>query len=536
MTVGEVAVAGLGSGLDAVGAQGGVFGLIDEDAGIIRVIQNRGYQDTAGPIGRTVSLDAATMLSDAMRGGEPVFISSRDAFVERHPGVSPAPSGLGFRSWTALPLVASGRPLGVLGLAFRGTRRFEREDREVLAAFASQCAQALERAQLYEGQRRVAEVLQRSLLPDRVSELPSIRTAARYVAGGPNVEVGGDWYDVVALPDGLLAVTIGDVAGRGTRAAAVMGHFRTALRAYALTYPDPGEAIRALARHLGVYEEVDLATLLYMTLDPMTVELQNATAGHPPGLIREPDGSTRFLDASPAPPLGAGSVGSYTSSGDALPEGATLVLYTDGLIERRGESLDEGFARLAEAVRAGPAEPDALCDHLVDVMIGDAERADDVALIVIVRDPIPARLHLELPARPSVLPRMRRELRSWMARTDLANDVASDVLLAISEAANNAIAHAYGVGDGTFEVELALDGEDVVAEVRDEGTWRRRLARREPGSDPGDVLDRGSPATVSADRGGRGIELIRGTMDDVTIDRTDAGTTISMRRRAQVRP
>ncbi len=538
VTVHDVAKEILGPGLDAMVADGGLLAILDEEATTLNVIERRSIEPAvvgaAGPVG-SIPVGSPGLLSDPVRTRTAAFVSSADELARRFPSIAQAASATDFNAWSVVPLIGSA-PLGVLCFAYTHPRAFEPPERESLATFASQSAQALERAQLYEGQRRVAEVLQRSLLPDRVDTVPPVRAAARYLAGGPNVEVGGDWYDLLPLPDGRLGVAIGDVVGRGTRAAAVMGHFRTALRAYALAHEDPGEAIGALSRHLRVYEEVDLATLLYATLEPGTGRLRYANAGHPPALIRSADGRTRFLDARPAPPLGAGDLGGYLTSSEDLPEGGCIVLYTDGLIERRGESLDEGFARLVDAVRTSPADPEAMCDHLLAALLGGRNLVDDVAVIVLVRDPVPTELRLRLPARPAALPGLRQHLRAWLAARGAPDEAATDAVIAVSEAANNAIEHAYGAGDGAFDVHAWIDGQDLFVDVRDDGAWRDRhttepavVSAAVGGSDQAsrpDPSERASRATA-----GRGIGMIRSTMDEVRVERSDSGTRVSMRRR-----
>jgi anti-sigma regulatory factor (Ser/Thr protein kinase) len=546
VTVHDVSQVILGAGLNAMTADAGLLAVIDDDATSLSVVERRGMEETAVGVSGRVPLASAGLLTESMRARAPAFVGSFDELADRFPSTARAASTTGFRSWVVVPLVGSG-PLGALCFAYARVQAFDPPEREALMTFASQCAQALERARLYEGQRRVAEMLQRSLLPERVETLPPIRVAVRYLAGGPNVEVGGDWYDLLPFPDGRLGVAIGDVVGRGTRAAAVMGHLRTALRAYALTHADPGAAIGALSRHLRVYGEVDLATLLYVTLEPGSGRLRYANAGHPPALIRAVDGATRFLDAPPAPPLGAGDPGGHATWPEDLGEGEIAILYTDGLIERRGESIDEGLARLADAVRAAPREPEALCDHILGTLHGGQDLADDVAVITLVRDPVPARLRLRLPARPTALPALRQNLRSWMATHRIPDDAASDIVIAVSEAANNAIEHAFAAAEGAFEVDASLDGDAVLIDVFDDGTWRGRSptpqvttpdvapsvgAKPGPGNGDHGGRDDGSatPAT------GRGIDMMRATMDDVRIERTEGGTRVRMRRRITVRP
>ena len=360
-----------------------------------------------------------------------------------------------------------------------------------------------------EREHRIAETLQRSLLPDRLPEIPGVALAARYVPATADMEVGGDWYDVVPLPDGHVGLAIGDVAGHGLRAASVMGQLRMALRAYALEEESPAEVVRRAHQLLERVGLPDIATLVYLVFDPETGTVHYANAGHPPPLTVGPDGNTAYLEGGLAPPLGAVAHPEFVEGSAELPGGATLVLFTDGLVERRGDSLRTGLERLQREVEAGPDDLDDLSDHLVQSLVG-SEVSDDVALLALRPVPFGGQpLHLRAPAEPEALASLRQTLRRWFREVDAPEQDAYDVLVACGEACANAIQHAYGAAEGHVDIDVAMHEGAIEVTVRDSGRWRE----------------------ASPDGGGRGIDLMRGLMDSVEVDTGADGTVVSMRRR-----
>jgi serine phosphatase RsbU (regulator of sigma subunit) len=228
----------------------------------------------------------------------------------------------------------------------------------------------------------VAATLQRSLLPDSLPQIPDVALAARYVPAAAHLEVGGDWYDVMQLGNGLIGLAIGDVAGHGLQAAATMGQLRMAVRAYAVHDPSPVSVLRGvdgLVSHLPMEEE--LATLTYLVFDPVTRILRFTNAGHPPPLLFG-GGRSRYLEGGAAPPLGVTEDANFTESTQVMWPGSTLLLYTDGLIERRRESIQLGMDRLRrEATASEGFDVDELCDRVIGALVHDAHMADDIALV-----------------------------------------------------------------------------------------------------------------------------------------------------------
>lgn len=419
------------------------------------------------------------------------------------PGGEP-PAGL-----LAVPLVASdGSNLGVIEVTGKAAGEFGGDDKSVLTQLAQTAASAIENVRLYEHEHGIAETLQRSLLPQRLPRVPGALVEARYVAGGSGLEVGGDWYDVVPLEDGRVALTLGDVVGRGIRAASVMGQLRVALRAYAVEGHSPGRVADRLNRLVHSLDIGHMTTFVFLVFDPRTNEVRFTCGGHPPPLMLDPDGRPAFLEGGRSLPLGVIADAAYDEQVAELPPGASLVLYTDGLVEERDSPIDAGLARLADAAAGEPVRLEGLCDRLLEQM-GDDDRADDVALLAL-RALAPVEdLRLEVPAEPAELASVREALREWLRGAGALLEETSQIVLACAEAWTNAIEHARAKRQ-TFEVHATLEDDEVTISIRDFGTWRP----------PHDEPDRG-----------RGLLMMGMLMDAVDVDRTPDGTHVRLRRR-----
>ena len=231
-------------------------------------------------------------------------------------------------------------------------------------------------------EHEIAETLQRSLLPDRIPSIGSVALAARYLPATADMEVGGDWYDVIPLPGGLVGLAIGDVAGHGLQAAAMMGQLRMALRAYAVQDPSPVAVMSGVHQLVSTLPMPELVTAMYLVFDPATRLLRFSSAGHPPPLVFG-GGRTGYLEDGLSPPLGATEVADFTEASHRLAPGATLVVYTDGLVERRRVSIQSGLDRLLmEASGHAGLDVEDLCDHLLRSLVDAQNVADDVALVV----------------------------------------------------------------------------------------------------------------------------------------------------------
>lgn len=336
--------------------------------------------------------------------------------------------------------------------------------------------------------RRTALTLQRSLLPTQVPSTDELEIAARYSAGAGDCEVGGDWYDVVALGAGRLGIVIGDVMGRGVPAAALMGQLRTAVRTCARLDLRPGEVLDVLDGLLRDLDQDAIATCVYAAFDPHTRQLVLASAGHLPPLVRAPDSGVRALRMEVSAPLGLGDPSRETTV--QLQPGAVLVLYTDGLVEVRGSDLDEGIAELCRVVGAGPGGVEALADEVM-TQLSSAGSDDDIALLLArVPADVDARsrtVRLEVPRERALMFDVRGQARLAMRSWQLLDEVVDTATLLASELATNALVH----GRGRIELRLRLTRDRLVLESVDEGQHMPR--RRRAGDD---------------EEGGRGLNLV----------------------------
>jgi putative methionine-R-sulfoxide reductase with GAF domain len=294
---------------------------------------------------------------------------------------NPLLRAVGIRSLMGAPLITEGRLVGVIHVGSLTTRHFGPEDIDLLQMVAGQVALAVE-ARRSNVERVAAATLARSLIPTRLPTVPGLDLAARYLPaheGG----VGGDWYDVFRLPDGQVAVVMGDVVGRGLAAAVVMGRLRSALRAYALEVLDPAAVLERLDRKLQHFESGQMSTVLYGVIDPTLSTVDIASAGHPLPVIAAPGSTATLIEAHVDLPLGLSARRRRTTSIDLCP-GTLLALFTDGLVERRGEVLDRGFERLCAAITAQSAERS--CVAAISALMPADGWADDAALLVIRRE------------------------------------------------------------------------------------------------------------------------------------------------------
>lgn len=331
-----------------------------------------------------VGLDEHLPGVETLTTGKPLFFDSMQQLTAAYPGI-PLDATEGARAF--LPLIASGRPVGSCILGFDRPRTFTGEERSVLTALAGLIAHAMDKARRYESEAALARGLQQALLPRRLTEHPLVETAGRYLPGTQGMEVGGDWYDVVEAGDGL-ALVIGDVQGHGVQAAATMGQLRSAVRAFALGDRPPDEVMSGTNHLLIDLDPGQFASCCYIRLDPVTGLARVARAGHPPPLLRNPDGSTRVLDLPGGVVLGVDPGARYPVTELRIEPGAVLALYTDGLVERPGIDIDDGISALRVALaRAGAptARLAGVADWLTAAARDAADRPDDIALLLATR-------------------------------------------------------------------------------------------------------------------------------------------------------
>jgi PAS domain S-box-containing protein len=412
-------------------------------------------------------------------------------------------------SLVGVPLVAGDGVTGVLVVFAAAPRRFTSDDLSLLRLAADRVALGIDRARVYEREHRIAETLQRSLLPDQLPRLPGLTVAARYLPAAAEAEVGGDWYDVIPMPGGRVGLVMGDVAGKGLAAASMVGRLRSALRAYALEGHDPATALEQLNRLLWTEaHENQMATLLYAIVDPADGSIRWVNAGHMPPMVVSEGEPPRFLGGPRSVPLGVLPFPGFEEVSSWVRPGSSVVLYTDGLVERPGVIIDEGMSMLARVVNGAGSDPEALCDHLLASLVPDGGAPDDVALLALRNEPMTDRFRIEFVSEPESLAAMRGLLRRWLRHAEAGEEEAAEIVTACGEAATNAIEHAGVTGNPPFELAGAVHGRRVDLTVRDRGRWR--LPRR------GDQ--------------GRGLSLMRALMDTVEVAPGPDGTRVRMQR------
>jgi len=308
--------------------------------------------------------------------------------VDHHNVVNPILLDKGIRSLAGVPLLVHGTVLGVLHVGTVHNRVFTADDAALLQLAADRAALAVQSLQSREDQA-AAVALQRSLVPSAPPAVRGAEIAARYVPGSGRV--GGDWYDTFVLPSGELGLVVGDVAGSGLSAAVIMGRMRSCLRGYALEFPGPADVLRKLDRKMQYFEEGEvMATVSYAVLDPDSGQLRVSAAGHLPPVLAGPGQRGAMAQIAVDPPIGVADVPRRQVTTLAHVPGAVLCLFTDGLVERRDEPIDDGIARLCQAVTPGP--PEGVCVSVMQALVGSQYPGDDIALLALrwLREETPA--------------------------------------------------------------------------------------------------------------------------------------------------
>jgi serine phosphatase RsbU (regulator of sigma subunit)/CheY-like chemotaxis protein/anti-sigma regulatory factor (Ser/Thr protein kinase) len=440
----------------------------------------------------------------------PVLLAREEMGEVFSPAVSP-PVPPGPYSVAVVPLATRSDVVGLL-IASSDKRELQDSDLELLGLAAERIAVAIDHVQRFAQGREVVETVQRSLLPSRLPHHPRLQLAARYIPSGLAPQIGGDWYDAIELDADRTAVMMGDVVGHGVRAAATMSELRNALRAFAVEGHGPAAALNQLDRVVRATRGPGMvATVLFLVIDADRGTLTLARAGHPPPALRSADGRVRFLESEGRPPIGIDTLSATTETQVPFEPGDTLVLFTDGLVERRDEDLGRGLDRLSDELAQAPGEAEAICDHLLSGTVGEHAAQDDLAMLVVRSLPVDAgRLELTVPARPDSVPLVRHRVRAWLAHVAPGLDTVTrgDVELVCSEACSNVVRHAYGPTESMFRVSVSLADDVLQLRISDQGRWRPPRGRH----------------------GGRGLSLMRALVDELQIDQRPNGTTVTIRR------
>ncbi len=420
--------------------------------------------------------------AEVIRTGRAIYLPTPEDYSRRYPATWPLAARFGRTSWAFLPLVNAGRTIGAWMAGFAQPVAFTPDERSVLTTVARMLAQALARAGVQEEQQELALGLQRSMMPTVQPDIPGMTVAARYVPTGGGLEVGGDWYDMIPLPSGRIALVIGDVQGHDVRAAGLMGQLRIALRAYASEGHHPDAVLSRASRFLaginetvlhGNGEDQRFATCLYIEVDPATGVLDIARAGHPEPAIRLSDGTMLVRPTAGGLPLGIVPDTDYPTTRLVLEPGETMVVCTDGLIETGGHDLETGWARLrgiieGHEVGAGDESLERLADALVQAVHGPSShhttgplvdrREDDIAVLLLSRETAGCGVGIGGPsarqavrrtalavaqAEPQRIAEARRQIRDVLHDWADADQVDSAVLM-VSEVVTNVLMHTDG--------------------------------------------------------------------------------------------
>jgi PAS domain S-box-containing protein len=393
-----------------------------------------------------------------------------------------------------------------LWLEFGEPRRVSAEDRQLVVALVGHLSLAMQHVRQFELARDTSLTLQRSMLAP--TELPA-GFAVRYEPAVSPLEIGGDWYDVLPLGQDRIGIIVGDCVGRGLSAAAVMGQLRSSGRALLLTGASPAKLLEHLDSVAGFIPDAFCTTVFVAILDTRSETLSYSSAGHVPAVLAAADSLPQLLTDARSVPLAVQRDEPRPQATTALTGGSTLLLYTDGLVERRQESIDAGISRIADVMAQTTGLP---VERVADVMLEKLAPAlgyDDDVAIVLYRHPGPA-LVIEIDAIPSRLTDVRHQLIGWLRGAGVAESLAADIVLVVNEACSNSAEHAYrGQPPGLMRVHAVVDEQHIYIQVADSGSWKT------PPADPGTR--------------GRGILLMRTLSEQVDLDGTAHGTTVGMR-------
>lgn len=491
-TYGEVRAAVAEFALPSVGASGGGIVLVDHARGVVRALGWEGLDAETSDRWVEFPLDVATPSTEAIRTGSPVWVEGESTARARYPDIAADLTRLGVETVAALPLTIAGDVLGALVLTFPGGRRLLPQDSDFLATVAAMCAQAIARARLFDIEKRTIDALQRSLLPRDLPTVEGLDVTVRYASSEAGADIGGDWYDVIPLPSGAVALVLGDVEGHDLGAAALMGLVRSAVRAYTIDDHPPAVILQRTNEFLAGLAISRIVTVAYLVLHPQERVVTAVSAGHPAAVMLAPGHAPFQVPSETGPPLGVVSDGlSWAETTSLLPAEATVTMFSDGLFERRDEDLDVSLARVSDTLDATRAlGVEDVADALVASRRG--RLVDDMALLV-VRVTVNAedrerRVTRRLPPRPASVTLARRFCRQLLQAWQVDRATALDAELVASELVTNAARHS----EEPIEVALSCPGQVLRIEVLDSS---HRLPRTD-----GDLEDQPTA--------GRGLRIV----------------------------
>ena len=447
-------------------------------------------------------------LAHTVRTGQAVYLGDEQVLEQHYPGIAERQRSLGTRSMASLPLVVGSSCLGGLLVCWSSSQEHGAAQQGFLSAFAAQVAQAVRRGLVYQTQRSTSEELQRSLLPHSLPDVERLDFGAHYQPAGAEVDVGGDWYDVLQLPDGSVAVSLGDVMGKGVPAAVVMGEVRAAARAYALLDPDPSRVLERLHRLVQATATAEqLITMVFGIVDAGRTELRLAVAGHPPPLLVPASGAPSLLDAPLGPALGV-AAGPWPTRSVPLGPRDSVLLYSDGLVETRTRDLSEGLEVLLGTVSelgARQRNPRELCARVTAVLSDGTN--DDVTLLAVAAAAERRTAARNLPADATSAGAARQFVVTTLRDWEVDEEVVERAELCVSELVTNVIIHS----GAEPTVGVSTDGEDLLLTVHDTGGHRRISAPEQ--ADPEEVS-------------GRGLALVQAMARAWNVEHTTSGTSV----------
>ncbi len=494
-----------GRSLSAIDCDGGLLAVRTGDTDALEVLHISGFSDHNDEA-RTNLLSSQSPIHTAVREGTPLFLDSVDALREHADSSAADFFGDFHGSWSVLPLVFGMDVIGVALFAFNEARRFDSFAVETLMDYADICATSLAKTKRIESEHEIAVTLQSSLLPLVPYEIGGVRLEGRYLPAAEHISVGGDWFDAVDLGDDTFLLIVGDIVGHGLRSAAAMGKLSISCRSLARLFPNPSDLLEQLDLVALEAPDTRFASMAAVHVNPRTQTITWSLAGHPPPVLIQEGLPPKLLEGGRGPVLG-GLLRARTSVSLVLSGRSRLLLYTDGLVERRDSHPEDRITQLCELLAEDRGRDDELPDRIVSEMLANGQ-FDDVAVLYAVTSPVNT-FNLSVPPVYSALQGAREDLRSWLTTLIPEHPLADDVVLAINEALTNSIEH----GDnGTSPVHLraSVAENTLTVTIRDSGRWQPRLVPR------------------SDFNRGRGLAIMRSVADRVEIEESTHGTLVTL--------